>query len=255
MGWRIAHSSMHLVFDHVSFRYGRKTPVFNELSLGIDARATVLLGPNGAGKSTLMAIAASHLTPSCGSVTFDGGTAKGRHLAAYRERVAWIPQQITPMPGLTVREQVAYAGWLKGMPRDVAWRASEDALRRVDLVRLAERKSHQVSGGQLRRMGIAGALTHRSELILMDEPTAGLDPTQRLVFRELVDDLAGSVQVIVSTHQTEDLADLYTHVAVLAHGEIRFQGSPADFHALAPAATGGRERAEAAYVTLVGREI
>lgn len=159
------------------------------------------------------------------------------------------------MPGLTVREQVAYAGWLKGMPKDLAWKASEDALRRVDLTRLANRKSHQVSGGQLRRMGIAGALTHRSELILMDEPTAGLDPTQRLVFRELVADLADSVQVIVSTHQTEDLADLYTHVAVLAHGKIRFQGSPGDFHALAPATTRGREQAEAAYLMLVGREI
>ncbi|OKK16945.1 ABC transporter [Streptomyces sp. CB00455] len=221
----------------------------------MDARATVLLGPNGAGKSTLMAIAASHLPPSSGSVTFNGGTAKGRQLASYRKGVAWIPQQITPMPGLTVREQVAYAGWLKGMPKDLAWKASEDALRRVDLTRLAERKSHQVSGGQLRRMGIAGALTHRSELILMDEPTAGLDPTQRLVFRELLADLAGSVQVIVSTHQTEDLADLYTHVAVLAHGKICFQGSPADFHALAPSATRGREQAEAAYVMLVGREI
>lgn len=246
---------MSLVFNHVSFRYGLKTPVFNDFSLQIDARATVLLGPNGAGKSTLMAIAASHLSPSSGSVTCNGGTAKGRHLATYRESVAWIPQQITPMPGLTVREQVAYAGWLKGMPKDSAWKASEDALRRVDLTRLAERKSHQVSGGQLRRMGIAGALTHRSELILMDEPTAGLDPTQRLVFRELVDDLAGSVQVIVSTHQTEDLADLYTHVVVLAHGKICFQGSPADFHALAPNATHGREQAEAAYVMLVGREI
>ncbi|MFF7297505.1 ATP-binding cassette domain-containing protein [Streptomyces sp. NPDC008265] len=246
---------MSLVFDHVSFRYGRKTSVFNEFSLRIDARATVLLGPNGAGKSTLMAIAASHLPPSSGSVTFNRGAAKGRRLAAYRKRVAWIPQQITPMPGLTVREQVAYAGWLKGMPKDLAWKASEDALRRVDLTRLADRKSHQVSGGQLRRMGIAGALTHHSELILMDEPTAGLDPTQRLVFRELVGDLAGSVQVIVSTHQTEDLADLYTHVAVLAQGKIRFQGSPADFHALAPAASSGREQAEAAYLMLVGREI
>ncbi|WP_331728658.1 ATP-binding cassette domain-containing protein [Streptomyces sp. NBC_00158] len=246
---------MSLIFDRVSFRYGRNAPVFSEFSLRIDARATVLLGPNGAGKSTLMALAASHLSPSSGSVTFEGSAAKGRHLAAYRERVAWIPQQITPMPGLTVREQVAYAGWLKGMPKDLAWNASEDALRRVDLTRLAGRKSHQVSGGQLRRMGIAGALTHRSKLILMDEPTAGLDPTQRLVFRELVEDLADSVQVVVSTHQTEDLADLYTQVVVLAHGKICFQGGPADFHALAPAATRGRDQAEAAYMMLVGREI
>lgn len=254
-GWRIAPYSMSLLFDLVSFRYGRRTPVFKDFGLRIDARATCLLGPNGAGKSTLMAIAASHLSPASGSVTFNGCTAEGRRLTAYRRRVAWIPQQITPVPGLTVREQVAYAGWLKGMPRDAAWKASEEALHRVDLTRLAGRKSHQVSGGQLRRMGIAGALTHRSELILMDEPTAGLDPMQRLVFRELVEDLVGSVQVIVSTHQTEDLAELYTHVAVLAHGEIRFQGSPDDFHALAPAATRGREQAEAAYAMLVGREI
>ncbi|MFJ8011165.1 ATP-binding cassette domain-containing protein [Streptomyces sp. NPDC096339] len=246
---------MSLVFDQVSFNYRRNTPVFDDFSLCVEAGATVLLGPNGAGKSTLMSLAASHLKPAAGSVAFNGLDAHGRRQAPYRERVAWIPQQITPIPGLTVREQVAYAGWLKGMPRHLAWTASADALRRVDLIRLADRKSHQVSGGQLRRMGIAGALAHRSELILMDEPTAGLDPTQRLVFRELLGDLSGQVQIIVSTHQTEDLADLYQHVVVLSQGNIRFQGSPRDFHALAPSSGQGREQAEAAYVLLVGREI
>lgn len=246
---------MALVFDDIAFRYGRQTPVFTGLALTVDAPATVLLGPNGAGKSTLMAIAASQLTPANGSVSFNGARPDRRRQAAYRKRVAWIPQHITPVPGLTVREQVAYAGWLKGMSRGAAWEASAGAVERVGLGKLADRKSHQVSGGQLRRVGIAGALTHRSELILMDEPTAGLDPQQRQMFRQLVAELSQRVQVLVSTHQTEDLADLYHQVVVLDQGAVRFQASPADFHALAPASGGSRERAEAAYALLVGQEI
>ncbi|WKX72286.1 ATP-binding cassette domain-containing protein [Streptomyces sp. XD-27] len=247
---------MALKFRGVVFRYNRKTTVLDEFDLGIDSPATVLLGPNGAGKSTLLALAASQLKPSGGTVTWrDRDPARRRNLTAYRKAVAWLPQQITPMPGLTVREQVAYAGWLKGMNRADAWNASASALARVGLGKLAERRSHQVSGGQLRRMGIAGALTHRSELILMDEPTAGLDPTQRKVFRTLLEELADDVHVIVSTHQTEDLAELYQHVVVLDRGTVRFQGTTGQFHALTDNAQGPRERAEAAYAQLVGEEV
>ncbi|MFF4370570.1 ATP-binding cassette domain-containing protein [Streptomyces sp. NPDC001594] len=248
---------MALVFDGVRFRYGRQTPVLDAFDLTVDAPATVLLGPNGAGKSTLMGLAASQLRPAAGTVAFGRSRPdRRRGLAGYRRRVAWIPQHITPVPGLTVREQVAYAGWLKGMPRAAAWEASAEALGRVGLTPLAGRKSHQVSGGQLRRMGIAGALTHDSELILMDEPTAGLDPRQRQVFRDLVSELSASVRVLVSTHQTEDLSELYQQVVVLDRGTVRFQGGPADFLTLAPAgAAGGRERAEAAYGRLVGQEV
>ncbi|MFD7628030.1 ATP-binding cassette domain-containing protein [Streptomyces sp. NPDC059851] len=255
---------MALVLDGISFRYGRQAPVFIDFGLVLDAPATVLLGPNGAGKSTLLGLAASQLRPASGTVALGRTRAERRALTAYRRKVAWIPQQITPVPGLTVREQVAYAGWLKGLKRSEAWEASAAAVDRVGLSELADRKSHRVSGGQLRRIGIAGALSHRSELILMDEPTAGLDPTQRQVFRELVAELSASVQIVVSTHQTEDLADLYQQVVVLDRGTVRFQGTPQEFHALAPvpgptsasATHGGpRERAEAAYARLVEREV
>ncbi|MGW7313152.1 ATP-binding cassette domain-containing protein [Streptomyces sp. NPDC054865] len=246
---------MALVFDDIAFRYGRQSPVFTGFTLTVDAPATVLLGPNGAGKSTLMALAASQLAPTAGNLSFKSLRPGRRTRAAYRKRVAWIPQQVTPIPGLTVREQVAYTGWLKGMTRGSAWEASATAIERVGLDKLADRKSHQVSGGQLRRMGIAGALTHHSELILMDEPTAGLDPQQRQVFRRLTEELSSTVQIMVSTHQTEDLADLYDQVIVLDQGVVRFQESPAAFHALAPAAGGSRERAEAAYAQLVGQEV
>ncbi len=246
---------MALVFSDLTFRYGRKTEVFDGFDLHIAGRSSVLLGPNGAGKSTLMALAATQLRPDDGSVAWrDLRPAGRRGRARYRGAVAWIPQQITPVPGLTVREQVAYAGWLKGLSRAVAWEASGRAIAQVGLSELAGRKSHQVSGGQLRRMGIAGALTHRSEVILMDEPTAGLDPQQRAVFRSLVEELTDSVQVVVSTHQTEDLADLYEEVVVLDRGHIRFQGSTLQFHALARDVTSPREQAEAAYTQLVSRE-
>ncbi|MFD7030272.1 ATP-binding cassette domain-containing protein [Streptomyces sp. NPDC059917] len=229
--------------------------MFSGFSLTVAAPATVLLGPNGAGKSTLMGLAASQLTPTAGTLVFNRLRPGGRKQAAYRKSVAWIPQQITPVPGLTVREQVAYAGWLKGMGRGAAWEASGAAIERVGLGKLADTRSHRVSGGQLRRIGIAGALCHQSELILMDEPTAGLDPQQRKMFRHLVEELSPTVQVLVSTHQTEDLAALYDQVIVLDQGTVRFQGSPAEFQALAPEATGDRERAETAYARLVGQEV
>ncbi|MGW6974279.1 ATP-binding cassette domain-containing protein [Streptomyces sp. NPDC054952] len=247
---------MPLVFDGVTFRYTRRNDVFDGFDLHLDSPATVLLGPNGAGKSTLMALASSQLRPHGGRLSFkELDPAKRRERAAFRRQVAWIPQQVTPMPGLTVREQVAYAGWLKGMSRSDAWQASERALGRVLLGKLADRKSHQVSGGQLRRMGIAGALTHRSELILMDEPTAGLDPQQRSMFRRLVEELTGDVQVLVSTHQTEDLFDLYSQVVVLDEGTVRFQGTTAQFHELADHGESPRAHAESAYARLVGKEV
>lgn len=247
---------MALTFEGLSFRYGRRTDVFLDFSARLESPATVLLGPNGAGKSTLMALAASHLRPGAGTVSWNGiDSSTRREQSRYRRAVAWIPQQITPVPGLTVREQVAYAGWLKGLSRASAWQASEGAVARVGLEKLAGRKSHEVSGGQLRRMGIAGALTHQSEIILMDEPTAGLDPTQRGMFRDLVAELSQSVHVVVSTHQTEDLADLYREVVVLDAGVIRFQGSTREFHALADVAVSPRESAEAAYTMLVSREV
>ena len=247
---------MALQLIGVDFGYQRKAPVLSGLNLTIDHPATVLLGPNGAGKSTLMALAATHLRPQRGQITWNDIKANARNTRArYVRAVAWLPQNVVAIPGLTVREQVAYSGWLKGLPRRTAWDASADALARVQLSPLAGRASNQLSGGQARRMGLAGALTHRSELILLDEPTAGLDPTQRKVFRALLEELSAEVQVIVSTHQTEDLADSYSQVVVLDQGSVRFQDTPQNFHALAGhhLASPG-ERAEAAYAQLVRQE-
>ncbi|WP_328731783.1 ATP-binding cassette domain-containing protein [Streptomyces caniferus] len=247
---------MSLQFNRCSFQYGRKVPVLDQLDLSIGHRATVLLGPNGAGKSTLMGIAASWISPTEGTVTWRGiDPAPSKSRAAYRQAVGWLPQNVKPMPGLTVRENVAYIGWLKGMSRSDAWDQSREALERVKLGSLADRKSHQLSGGQLRRMGIAGTLVHSSEIVLLDEPTAGLDPSQRQIFRDLVTHLLADIQVVVSTHQTEDLDTMYDHVVILDQGRVRFEGDTDAFLSLAAPGIPEGRRAEGAYTQLIAQEV
>ncbi|MFD7642626.1 ATP-binding cassette domain-containing protein [Kitasatospora sp. NPDC059795] len=246
---------MPIKISNCSFSYRRGLPVIEQLSISFDPGATVLLGPNGAGKSTLMAIAATALKPKSGDVRLGSVTASGRSaVRAYRRKVGWLPQQVRPVAGLKVREQVAYGGWLKGMGRDAAWEASLGALAKVRMTQLADRRSTELSGGQLRRLGIAQALVHDAEVVLLDEPTAGLDPAQRSAFRRLLTDLQDSVSFVVSTHQTEDLAASYRSVVVLDQGQVRYQGSIGEFLGRVPAGVSEERRAEAAYSELVAEE-
>ncbi|MFD8479992.1 ATP-binding cassette domain-containing protein [Kitasatospora sp. NPDC059673] len=246
---------MPIKISNCSFSYRRGMPVIEQLSISFEPGATVLLGPNGAGKSTLMGIAATALKPKAGEISLGDVTVNGRSaVRAYRRKVGWLPQQVRPVAGLKVREQVAYGGWLKGMDRGSAWDASAAALAKVRLTQLADRRSTELSGGQLRRLGIAQALVHDAEVVLLDEPTAGLDPAQRSAFRKLLAELQDTVSFIVSTHQTEDLAASYRSVVVLDQGQVRYQGSIAEFLGRVPAAVSEERRAEAAYSELVVEE-
>ncbi|XXG10471.1 ATP-binding cassette domain-containing protein [Micromonospora sp. SH-82] len=241
--------------DRVSFRYRRDVTVFRDLELEFGSGATVLLGPNGAGKSTLLSLVVGLLRPDSGTVRVgDLASHVRRTRSRYRRAVGWLPQNVAAVPGLKVREQVAYAGWLKGLDRRTAWDNAADALRRVALIDLAERPSRALSGGQLRRVGIAQTLVHDARLIVLDEPAAGLDPQQRRGLREVLNSLVDGVDVLVSTHQTEDISDVYQHVAVLDRGALRHRGSVSSFLALAPPGTERSRQAEEAYVRLVGVE-
>ncbi|MFE3884999.1 ATP-binding cassette domain-containing protein [Streptomyces lydicus] len=242
---------MPISISECSFMYRRGLPVLEGLSLSFGHGATVLLGPNGAGKSTLLGIAASALRPASGRVRIGGLDARSRKdVKEYRRKVGWLPQQVKAVPGLRVREQVAHAGWLKGMSRVGAWKASRRALDQVGLADLSLRRTTELSGGQKRRLGIAQALVHSAEVVLMDEPTAGLDPSQRATFRDLVGRLSSTVALVVSTHQTEDLADIYQSVVVLDQGRVRHQGAVGSFLDLAPAGTAAERKAEAAYTAI-----
>lgn len=246
----------HVYFEHCTFGYGARRPVFDGLDLELKPGRTVLLGPNGAGKSTLLALAASVHVPQDGSVIIDGvgASADRRSLARFRRAVAWVPQHASIFPGLTVREHVAYAGWLKGMRRAEAWGASSEALRNVDLCDLAGRSATKLSGGQTRRMQLAGALVHDARVILLDEPTAGLDPLQQMRFHEMVAALDETKTVVVSTHDVNDLSAIYSRVVVLANGEVLRDETIDDFLASAPDGLEPHRRGLAAYSQVVRAE-
>jgi ABC-2 type transport system ATP-binding protein len=145
---------------------------------------------------------------------------------------------------------VAYIGWLKGMPRHSAWEKAAQALARVEMLEKENVKTNQLSGGQLRRVGVAAALVHEAKILLLDEPTAGMDPRQRRVFRDVLRELSGEVDILMSTHDVADLAEESDHVAVMHGGRLAFEGSTAAFLAHAPAEVAPGRAAEAAYTAL-----
>ncbi|MGE5098381.1 MAG: ATP-binding cassette domain-containing protein [Deltaproteobacteria bacterium] len=236
---------MTLTFDAVTFAYGwLKPPVLQAFDWSVPEGRTVLLGPNGAGKSTLLSLGADALRPRRGRVRYGATSSPNER----RRKVGWMPQHVRPFPGLTVREQVAYAGWLKGLAQSTAWTEAAGALELVGLGDLQDRRAATLSGGQLRRLGIAQTLVHQAEVLLLDEPTAGLDPAQRARFRTVLTSLPQSSRIVVSTHQVDDLSDVYHHVVVLCEGTIRFQGAVDAFLAIASA---GDRRAERAYAAVM----
>jgi ABC-2 type transport system ATP-binding protein len=220
-----------VVIERATFRYrSRDAPVFEGLDLVFSPGRTILLGPNGAGKSTLLAAAASAVPVNSGSISVGGVSADSRRdRSRYRGRIGWMPQAVRAAGGLKVREHVALHGWLAGLSRAAAWERSRDALVRVGLDDLENRKATSLSGGQAARMGLAQALVHGADVLLLDEPTAALDPDQKESFGTLVAELADGRTIVVSTHDVSDLATTYDHVVVLDHGRVRFTGTTDQF--------------------------
>jgi ABC-2 type transport system ATP-binding protein len=242
--------------SNCSFGYSQHSDVLEDLSLGFGPGATVLLGPNGAGKSTLLGLLASIYRPRGGSVELRGigRTSERRTLRQYRRAVAWLPQHAGVFGGLTVREHVAYAGWLKGMNRRDAWSRSLDALTTMELQEFASRPATKLSGGQARRMQLAGALVHEARVVLLDEPTAGLDPLQQARFGDLIQSLPNHMITIVATHDVNDLSDSFDRVVVIDDGIIRFEGTVEGFISTVPSSVDEHRRGLAAYSQIVKPE-
>ncbi|MBA2946407.1 ATP-binding cassette domain-containing protein [Streptomyces himalayensis] len=246
---------MTLLLDRVTFRYHRwDRPVLSSFSYEVPGEGlTILLGPNGAGKSTTMSLLAGTVEPLAGRVLLKDSalTSASRE---YRRHVAWLPQRVPTSRQLTAREYVAYVAWLKGENRTSVWERAGAVLDQVGLAEQSGQKTAKLSGGQLRRVGIACALAHDARVILLDEPTAGLDPHQRTVFRDLLRKVAARIPVLMSTHDIADLADEANTVSLMDRGRILHHGGTQSFldHARPDAAPA--RQAESAYSVLMGLE-
>jgi ABC-2 type transport system ATP-binding protein len=222
---------MNIELTDLTRRFGRNQAVAG-VTLEAGPGVFGLLGPNGAGKTSLLRMMATVIPPSSGQMRL-----LGRDPHAYpqrkeiRRRLGYLPQNLGYYPAFTVLEFVEYFALLKEMPPARVPRAVATAIERVDLGSRARAKLRTLSGGMLRRVGIAQAIVNEPELLLLDEPTAGLDPEQRVQFRALLRGLGERASVVVSTHLVEDVGAACTEVALMDQGKIVFRGTPAELTA------------------------
>ncbi|MGI5440582.1 ABC transporter ATP-binding protein [Streptomyces shenzhenensis] len=220
-------------------RVGRKRMAVDGLDLSLGTGVHGLLGPNGAGKTTLIRALATVLRPTEGTLELLGEPVGGRgEHRALRRRIGYLPQEFGYYKRFTVREFVEYMAWLKEVevPKADIPAAVQRAVERVGLADRADERMKALSGGMVRRVGIAQAIVNDPTILLLDEPTVGLDPAQRLRFRELLQELGTDTCVLVSTHLVEDVAAACTDVVLFAQGRLVFQGTPEGL-----AAAGGPE--------------
>ena len=210
----------------VSQRFGR-TEVLKDLDLEVGTGVFGLLGPNGAGRTTLLRTLATAIEPSSGDLKLLGfDPSDPGEKRALRRRLGYLPQSLGYYPNFTVFEFVEYFALLKEMPKGEVRPAVARAVERVGLGDRARKKLKTLSGGMLRRVGVAQAIVNDPELLLLDEPTAGLDPEQRVGFRALIREIGERGTVVVSTHLVEDVGAACTEVALMDAGRIVFRGTP-----------------------------
>jgi ABC-type multidrug transport system ATPase subunit len=203
---------------------GQKRAV-DGLTLRLQAGLVGLLGPNGAGKSSLLRIAATVTRPTSGQVRFDGQDAVARP-EGLRRALGYLPQDFGVYPNLSAVEFLSYLAAVKGLSARSAKGRIDELLELVNLTHAAKRALGGYSGGMLRRVGIAQALLGDPRVIIVDEPTAGLDPEERVRFRNLLSDLAAERVVLLSTHIVGDVESVASRIAVVKGGRIRLDGAP-----------------------------
>jgi ABC-type multidrug transport system ATPase subunit len=220
---------MNIEIHNLTKIYRGDVRALDDLSLAIPQGMFGLLGPNGAGKTTLMRILAGILHPSTGTLQigpYNGSSKQGHE--AIKQMLGYLPQELGMYPDLNAYEFLDYVGILKGL-KDRSHRGQrvEQVLEIASLSNVSRRKIKTFSGGMKRRLGIAQAILNDPQLLIVDEPTAGLDPEERIRFRNLLSDLGGNRTVLLSTHIVEDIAQTSQNIAVMKNGQVIFQGTVA----------------------------
>lgn len=232
---------MELVLDRVSKQY-QNIIAADRITLKLGIGVTGLLGANGAGKTTLMRMICGILKPTSGSISFDG-TDVSEEL--YRDALGYLPQNFGYYPSFTGRDFLLYIAALKGLDKKAAQRKSAELLKSVNLEEAADRKIRTYSGGMKQRLGIAQALLNDPKLIVLDEPTAGLDPKERVRFRNMIAELGKESVVLLSTHIVSDVEQIADRILMMRDGQIIWDGRkeniPADLESFYLEEFGGAE--------------
>ncbi len=214
---------MELSVDRLTKHYGSKI-VVDCVSVALKPGIYGLLGENGAGKTTLMRMLCAILESTSGEVFLDGREIVSMG-AEYRDILGYLPQDFGYYPNYTAREFLLYMAALKGIPRDRAKKRAEELLEVAGLSEVAAKKIKTFSGGMKQRVGIAQALLNHPKLLILDEPTAGLDPKERVRFRNLISDYAAGRIVILSTHIVSDIEAIADEVLLMKKGKLVSQGT------------------------------
>lgn len=219
---------MELVLNQVTKQYVNTTAV-NQISINLKPGVVGLLGANGAGKTTLMRMICGILKPTSGTICFENGNESlGASDEMYRDALGYLPQDFGYYPNFTGREFLLYMAALKGIDKRTAKRKCQELLKIVNLEKVANKKIKTYSGGMKQRLGIAQAVLNDPKILVLDEPTAGLDPKERVRFRNLIAELGRDAIVILSTHIISDVEHIADRILMLKDGSIIFDGRVTD---------------------------
>ena len=215
---------MALVLENVSKLYG-DTVALDRTSLALNCGIYGLLGPNGAGKTTLMRIMTDLLAPSTGRVLLDGQDISALG-GEFRKRLGYLPQDFGVYPNFTAEQFLLYIGRLKGLSKFEAKRQTDELLHLVGLEKKQRKKLGSFSGGERQRVGIVQALLGDPDILILDEPTAGLDPEERIRFRGILSGLSQQRLVLLSTHIVSDLEAVANEIILLKNGVVMKRETP-----------------------------
>jgi ABC-type multidrug transport system ATPase subunit len=215
---------MNLTIDHLYKKYGKEKLGLKDYSISISNGILGLLGPNGAGKSTLMKIIATISKPSQGSIALDGHdlTTEPDHI---RKILGYLPQDFGVYPNLNAYEFLEYIAAMKGVGGTGLRKRIEMLLEGVNLIEVAKQPIGTYSGGMKQRVGIAQALISDPKILILDEPTVGLDPEERVRFRNLISDMAHDCIIILSSHIVSDIETIADEVAIMKSGTLVAHGA------------------------------
>ncbi len=217
---------MELRIDRVTKKYGNKLAV-DRISTAMDYGVYGLLGANGAGKTTLMRMICDIQTPTMGEILLEGTPIRDMG-EAYRDLLGYLPQNFGYYPDFTAWRFMLYIGALKGLPKAAAKEKSMGLLQEVGLWEIRNKKIKTFSGGMKQRLGIAQAMLNNPRILVLDEPTAGLDPKERVRFRNLISAMAQNRLVLFSTHIVSDVEYISRKIFVMKEGQIIHEGSPGE---------------------------